>query len=153
MEDGSKPDLCAQVSGVLGQLDEGLGGGLEQEVVDDSLVSQSDGVEVFWQGEDDVEIGHWQQVCFLSLQPSFFVQPLALGAMPVPAGVVGDPDVTAGVTGLHVTAQGRRGLDGAHRPEVSDGHLLAVGLPIGLPKGPEDIGDFRCGCHSSRPPL
>lgn len=146
VEDGGKPDLRAQVNGVLGQLDEGLRCGLEQEVVDDSLVSQSEGVEVFGQGEDQVEIGHWQQVCFLSLQPSFFVQALALGAMPVSAGVVGDPDVTAGITGFHVASQGSgtAGLDGAHRPEVTDGHLMAVGLPIGLPKSPEDIGDFPC---------
>ena len=41
-------------------------------------------------GEDDVEVLDGEQIALLGLDPARVVQPLALGAMPIAAGVVGD---------------------------------------------------------------
>ena len=41
-------------------------------------------------GEDDMEVRDGQQIALLGLDPARFVQPLALGAMPIATGVVGE---------------------------------------------------------------
>jgi hypothetical protein len=49
--------------------DQGLGGGFEQEVIDDRLVVIGDVRDRSRQGEDDMEIGHWQEFGLAVGQP------------------------------------------------------------------------------------
>jgi len=91
-----------------------------------------------------MEIGHRQQVGFSVLDPSFFGQCLAFGAVPVPAGVVGDADVIASITHIHMAAQSRSatGFDSMHRTEMSEVHLLSVSLSVVFSECSEDMGEF-----------
>lgn len=57
------------------------------------------------QGEDDVVVRHWQQVGLPLLQPGPRPLALALGAVPIAAGVVGDGGVVAA---LAAQEHGRR---------------------------------------------
>jgi hypothetical protein len=52
--------------GVTGKLLQGLSGGLEQQVVEAPLIHTDQGIEVMGQGEDDVEVGNWQEHGLLS---------------------------------------------------------------------------------------
>lgn len=74
---------------------------------------------------------------------------LALGAMPVAAGVVGDPPVPAVVAGLDVTAQrgGAAGLNRRHDLELAEAQMPGMGCAIGGPGTSEDVGDLERGAH------
>jgi hypothetical protein len=61
VENRGNADVCAQMPGVACKLLQGLGSGLEQQVVEDTLVDANEGIEVMGQGEDDVEVGNRQQ--------------------------------------------------------------------------------------------
>jgi hypothetical protein len=67
----------------------------------------------------------------LSFEPAKLLATLTLGAMPVPAGVVGNLAVTAAVALVDVTAEGRGAAveDGPHHaclPTVETRHWIAA---------------------------
>jgi hypothetical protein len=78
------------VLGVGRDGDQGLGGGFEQQVIDECLVVIGDVGDRPRQGEDDMEIGHRQEFGLALGQPLLGGGSLVPGAVPVAAGVVGD---------------------------------------------------------------
>jgi hypothetical protein len=94
------------------------------------------------QRENHVEIGHGQQFCGAVGEPLRARCPLALGTMPVPAGVLRDDTMTAPIALLHVTAEnGRRAvLEGMQDPEVDQVQQLALGFDKLLSVTTDDIG-------------
>src|SRR4029077_21200498 len=58
VEYGGEPDAGTEMLGVGRNGDQGLGGGLEQQVIDDRLVLIGDVGDRPRQGEDDMEIGY-----------------------------------------------------------------------------------------------
>ena len=69
VQHGGEPDAGAEVPGVGCDSDQGLGGGFEQQVIDDRLVVIADVGERSRQGEDNVEIGHRQEFGLAVGQP------------------------------------------------------------------------------------
>ncbi len=61
MEHGGETDLGAEVLGIGGNGDHGLGARLEQDVVDDGLVLVRDVGDRRRQGEDEMVVGDAQQ--------------------------------------------------------------------------------------------
>ena len=57
VEDGEEADRGAQVPRVAGDLEQGLRGRAEQDLVDDLLVAQRERGDGLGYGEDDVEVG------------------------------------------------------------------------------------------------
>jgi len=57
VQHGGKPNAGAEVLGVCRNGDQGLGGGLEQQVIDDRLVLIGDVGDRSRQGEDNMEPG------------------------------------------------------------------------------------------------
>src|SRR5207248_9730256 len=108
MQHSSEADLRAEVLGVGRDGDQGFGGGFEQQVIDDRFVLVSDVGDRSRQGEDDMEIGHRQQLSSAVGEPLLGSGGLALWAMPIAAGVVRDAQVGAGFAALDMTAQRRR---------------------------------------------
>ena len=72
-----------------------LGSRLEQDVVDECLVLESDRRDWRRHGEDDMKIGDGQQFGAAICKPLEARQTLALRAMPIAAGIVGDADLAA----------------------------------------------------------
>ncbi len=101
MEHGGYADARAQVLGIGGDGDQRLGGGLEQEAIDHGLVLIGDVGDRGRQGEDDVVVGHRQQLGLARGEPVLGRRALALGAVPVAAGIVGDLDVVAVLAARH----------------------------------------------------
>jgi hypothetical protein len=86
VQHGDEADLGAQVAGIGG---DGLERrGAEQDVVDHALVLEGNGGDRFGDGEDDVEIGHRQQVGLARLEPFGPHQGLALRTVPITAAVI-----------------------------------------------------------------
>jgi hypothetical protein len=62
--------------------------------------------------------------------------------MPVPAGIIRDPDRPTVIALIQMTPQvrGTANLNGPHDPKMSKRQLM--GFTISWPKSPEDVGHF-----------
>jgi hypothetical protein len=69
VQHGGEPDARPEVLGVGGDGDQGLGSGLEQQIIDDRLVLIGDVGDRGRQGEDDMEIRHGQEFGLAVGQP------------------------------------------------------------------------------------
>ena len=101
-----------------------------------------------------MEVRHRQQFGLARVEPFGARQPLALGAMPVAAGVVGDADVAAIVALLDMPAQRRRpaGLDRAHDAPLDAAEMAGMGLPISVAVAAEDIRHLQHRTHGAAQP-
>ena len=115
--------FCPEMFWVFGELCEGLGDRTEKKVVQELTVHGDEGIEFRGEGEDHMEIRDGQEVLAVGLDPSFFPQGLAFGAMAIPAGVIRYFHMTAVVTLIPMATQecGSADLDGAHDPQVIAG--------------------------------
>ena len=105
MEHGGETDLGAQVLGVGGDREHGVGRRFEQEIVDHGLVLVGDVGDRRRQCEHDVEVGHRQQLGLALGEPLFGRGALTLWAMPIAAAVVGDDGVRTVLAPRHMTAE------------------------------------------------
>jgi hypothetical protein len=146
-----EPDAGAEVLGVVGLQptgltrggdgDQGFGGGFEQQVIDDRFVLVGDVGDRSRQGEDDMEVGHRQQLGSAVGEPLLGSGGLALWAMPIAAGVVRDAQVGAGFAALDMPAQ-RRGsaaLDRRHDLELAEAHTAGMRRTPRRPAVAEDV--------------
>ena len=108
VQDGKVTDFHSQVPWVGSDRAQRLIGRSEEQVVDDTLVLQSNVGNRVWKREHDVEVLDWQQLGFAGFQPAGTGQRLAFRAVPIPARVVRDALMSALVTLFDMTAQGGR---------------------------------------------
>ncbi len=71
VEHGQVADLGSEVARVCGNPAQGLSGRAEENVVDDTLVLESDGRDGVRDGENDMEVFHRQELSFALLEPAF----------------------------------------------------------------------------------
>ena len=163
VQHADKADPGAEVLGVPGDGDQGLGGGLEQDAVDHRLVVVGDVGDRRRQGEDDVVILHRQEFSLARGQPVLGRRALTLRAVAVAAGIVGDVGMAALLAGRHVAAERRRaagatgcprcsyagdapaapGLDGRHHLKLAEAQVAGPGAAPGRPVGAEDVRDLQ----------
>ena len=143
VQDRDQADPGAELLG--GERHERLGRGAHQEAVDRLLVLKGDLGRGRRQGEDDVEVGNWQQLGLPRREPLGARRRLTLPAMAVSTRVVGDADEPAVVALLDVTAERRRAAGGdrsdhapLHAPQMS-GVRPFVTLAVTV----EDVGQFE----------
>src|ERR1700758_3311804 len=108
MQHGSETYAGAEVLGVGRDGDQGLGGDLEQQIIDDRVVLIGNVGDRSRQGEDEVEIRHGQEFGLAVGQPLLGSGGLALWAVPITTGVVGNTLVCAGLAAFDMTAQRSR---------------------------------------------
>ena len=156
VQNAEHADLGAQMLGIARQFDGGLGAGGEQQFVEQPCVLESQHVEFVRHGENHVKVARGQQFLFSRGEPALAGFGLALRAMAVPAGVIGDGRWTIAAflaalgTGIEVAAQ-RRGpavADGAeHLPLlIAEAGSVAVQKTITLRA--EDVGHLHGRpCH------
>ena len=106
MEHRGGADAGPEVLGIGGDGEQRLGRGAEQQVVDHRLVLVGDWGDLGRQREDQVEVADRQQIGLPVGKPVPRRRALALGAMAVAAGVVGDLAVTAILAALDMAAEG-----------------------------------------------
>jgi hypothetical protein len=73
-----RTDLSTQMSRFGGDIAHRLGCGAEQAGVDHALVLEGDLRRRHRQGDDDMEVRHWQQLCLARFEPLGTRQALAL---------------------------------------------------------------------------
>ena len=147
VQDGQDADQAADVVGIPGQLDQGFGGGLHQEAVEDLLVTPHQGTESFREGEDHVEVGNWEEFRPSGREPLFRVFRVALGTASVPAGVIGVLLVAAMIAGEDVAAQGGGAavLEVFQGPAMAGQNVRAEPLEILPAVAAEDVGHLGHG--------
>src|SRR5438105_6984608 len=135
VQDRHQPDLGAEMPGIGSDDAQRLGGGGEQDAIDDGLIVESDLGNRRRHREDDVEVRHRQQLGLSIGQPLSTHQPLALRAVPVAAGIVGDAKLAAAVALFDMTAQRCRaaGFDGADDPALAPTQMAGADDPALAP--------------------
>ena len=88
VQDSGDGDLGPQAA--AGDLRQGLGDRGEEEIVGHAGGGSEEVVEFGGDREDDMEVRDGQEIPLLGVHPAHGLQPLALGAMPIPTGVVGN---------------------------------------------------------------
>lgn len=113
MEDRSNARLPAQMLFALAKLHHSLRADLEQKVIHQFPVSEEDRVQLRRYGKNRMKITGVQKLCPPVVQPVFLCHRLALVAMPVAAGIVGDLQRTALVAAVDVSSEfgGSAGTD------------------------------------------
>src|SRR3954464_8556668 len=129
-----------------------VSGRLEQDVVDDGLVRVGDGGDRGREREHDMEVRHRQGVVLALWEPLLRGCALALRAMPVATGVIGDRRVRAVLAACDVAAERRRAatLDRRHDLELAEAHMAGVGRAPGGPVVAEDVRDLQSGTGHER---
>ena len=138
-------DPGAQMLRVGRDREHGVGRDLEQQVVDHALVLVGDVADGRWQREDDVEVGHREQLALALFHPLSGRGSLALRAMPVAAAVVGDDGVAAVLAARDVPAESRRAaaLDGRHHLHLGKAHVTGIGVTPSGTVVAEDVRDLQ----------
>ena len=129
-----------------------LGSRLEQDVVDECLVLESDRRDWRRHGEDDMKIGNGQQFGAAICKPSEARQTLALRAMPIAAGIVGDADLAAILAPLDMTAERRRSacLDRGHDLALIEGEPVALRSAKRVAVAAKNVRHLQLRTHARR---
>jgi hypothetical protein len=152
MQNGSEADPGPEMLGVGGDGDQRLGCGLEKDGIDLGLVLIGDVSDWCRQRENHMIVGHRQELGLAVDQPCLRRGTLALRAMAVAAGVVGDAGVVAVLAARDMTAE-RRGaaaLDRRHDLQLAEAHMAGIGAAPGGPVVAEDIRDLQSGPDHGR---
>ncbi len=107
MEDDEETEASTEVARVGGDVLKRPGCGAQEEVVDEVGTLQGERRQALGQREDDVGIGHRQHLGLARVEPTGLGAALTLRAVAVPARVVGDLAVTAGITRVDMAAEAR----------------------------------------------
>jgi len=97
-------------------------------------------------------IVHGQQIGLASGKPALRGAPLALGAMSIAAGVVGDLRLLAGLAPQHMAAERSAAtlLNGRHDFELAQAQMTAFAVSPGWSVGAEDVRDLQSGALHER---
>ena len=152
-----RTDLGAEVLRVGGNGRQGLRRHGEQQPIEHRLVGIGDGADRCRHGEHHVVVRHRQQLGLAVGEPLPGSRPLALRAMAVATGVVGDLVVRAGAVGAaqHVAAERRAAalLDRGHDLELAETEVAGLGLPPSGTVDAEEVRDLEAGPRHRRPRL
>src|SRR5215469_17007139 len=147
VENREDADAGAEVLGIGRDGDQGLGGSLEQDVVDHRLVVVGDVGDLGRQRKHDVEVRYRQQLGLTCGEPLPRSGSLAFGAMAVTTGVIGDLYMAALVVlaARDVPAERCRAavLDRRHHLELAEADMAGVGLAPRLAMAAEDIRNLQ----------
>ena len=149
-----RADARAQVLRIGGDGQQGLGRHVEQQAIDHGLVLVRDVGDGRRQREHHVVVLHRQQVGAARVEPALRGAGLALRAVPVAAGVVGDLVGAASAAVQDMPAQCRAAalLDGRHDLELGQAQVAVLRLAPSGSMEAEDVGDFQGGApHDRRP--
>lgn len=113
MQDADKPDLSAEPFRIRGNLQHGGRAGAEEQAVKKGWVVEAEPIQFMGQSKDNVEVWNVEKVPLAGIDPTLTCLRLALRAMPIPAGVIGDGLVIALRAPVDVSTE-RRGAAAAN---------------------------------------
>jgi len=146
VENAEDTDLCTEVAWIRSDLSQRGRTRLQEPGVQLRGVAIGQRQERMRQREDDMYIGHIEELTLPGAEPAVTGLGLTLRAVAIPTGVIGDGLMAAGVTLVDVAAESRRAT--AH-DRAKDRSLLHTQPRMLLDKGVtlrvEDIGHLHGG--------
>src|ERR1700685_1772096 len=144
MQHAQEADLGAQMGRVSSDGAESLGRGAEQDIVDEALVLEGEGRDLLRHREDNMEILGVEEFRLAVSEPLRTGERLALRAIPIATGIIGDALVPAAVALLDMTAKRccATQLDCGHSATLRGGESGAVLLSICVAVAAEHIRHF-----------
>jgi pimeloyl-ACP methyl ester carboxylesterase len=141
-----------EMPGVGGDGEQRLGRGLEQDGVDLCLVLVGDVGDRRRQREDHMVVGHQQELGRAVGQPFLRRRTLALRAMAVAAGIVGDAGMVAFLAARDMAAERRRAaaLDRRHHLQLVEADMAGMGLTPCRTMVAEDIRNLQGRARHAR---
>ena len=112
VEDGERADARAQVTGIVGQLLQGVRRGFHQQAVDNLGVRAGQWTQLAGQREGDQEIGTREEVAALFFNPAVCLTLVTLRAGAVAAGVIRKDFPLAAIALMDVASKERRAAGG-----------------------------------------
>jgi hypothetical protein len=107
VQHGKEADPGTEMLGVFCYSEQGLSDGTKEQAIEEPLVLKSQVADSGRQCENDMEVGHIEQVFLPGIKPPGCGRALALGAMAIAAGVIGDLLMPTPITSSSVAAQSR----------------------------------------------
>jgi hypothetical protein len=147
MQDRKEANVCPEVARIAGHLEQGLGTGAEQEVIEDLLVLQRQWGELVRQSKDNMDIGDGQKFVLTSHGPFIASAALALWAMAIAATVIRDGAIATAWALVAMPTECRRtaASDGAKYFPVGPVDPAEVVLNEAIALGANDIGHLEEG--------
>ena len=145
VQDCQETDPGSKVLRIGGDGTESFRSRPEEHGVNEFLVLEGQRSDLFGEGEDHVIVRGGEQFSHARFEPLCFRERLALGAVPVAAGVVRVSLRATLVADVDVAAQegSPADLNGAHGTMLLERHGSAVDLPILRAALAEDVGHFQ----------
>ena len=152
VQDRDHAGLDSKIFGIGSDGADRLGRSLEEDIVDDRLVLKRDRCERGRHGEDEMEIRDWQKFGAAIGQPLGAGQALALGTVPIAAGIIGDTDLATVFALLDVPAEhgGAARLDGGHDAALGLREAAALRSAERVAVAAENIRHLQNGAHARR---
>src|SRR5258705_3187383 len=151
VQDGDDADRGAEPTRIGGERRHRLGGGLEQDRVNDGLVLEGDRGDRRGKRKDDVEIGDRKQVCFPRGKPRGSGWRLTLLTVTITAGIIGDASHAAVAASLYLAAQrlGSARHDRAHYSSLGADEKGGMGTTTGVALTKQEIGNLQANSRHS----
>jgi len=145
VQHGEEADVRSDVFRIGGNGMEGFRGCPKKDGVDDTFVLKGHGCDFIGNGKDDMIIGNGKQFGHARPDPFRFGERLALGAVAVTTGVVGDSLGAALIAHVDMPAQdgSPADFDGAQDTILLTRHGRTVDLPVLRAALAEDVGHFQ----------
>src|SRR5215831_12991221 len=145
VQHGKEADLSAEMFGIRRNLEQGLGGGVEQKIVEDLLVDQGQTPEMMRDREDDVNIRDRQQFALPGSNPTVARPTLTLGAMAIATTIKGEGAIAAARTLVTMSAQcrGATACDGQEHFAMAPVNPAATGADKAIALCANDIGHLQ----------
>jgi hypothetical protein len=105
MQDRKEANVGSEVARISCNLEQGLGTGAEQEIIEDLLVLQRQWGELVRESEDNMDIGNRQKFILPSHDPFVASSVLTLRAMAIAAAVIRGGAIAAARTPIAMPTQ------------------------------------------------
>ena len=147
MQNRKEANVGSQVARISGYLEQGLGTGAEQEVIEDLLVLQRQWGELVRQSKDNVDIGNRQKFVLPSHNPGVASAALTLWAMAIAAAVIRGGAIATARALIAMPTECRRAAasDGAQYFPMGPVEPAEVVLNEAIALGANDIGHLEEG--------
>ena len=149
MQDSCNSGHCAEIFPICAQFQHSFGGRLKQQRIHRALLLAKNWVQFRRNGEYNVEVRCVEQVFPLLVDPLFFCEALTFRTVPVPAGVVRNPHMSAVITVIYMRPQGGgSAVDDISRSlPLGTAHPMLLGISVDVPR--ENILKLNAHCRAA----
>lgn len=149
VQNGSEANISAEVLRVSGDRQQGLRGGMEEQVIEAFLIAENEGAQGIGKRENDMEMGNGKNASEGVLDPLGTFTALAFGAVTIAAGVVRDAArEVARWASIDMRTQTRRAAGAKAKQNLPLAERSPMVRKEGIGVMPDDIRDFQTGTSS-----